>query len=178
MAIRLTDQLLDLTRSRLGGGIPIQPKRFAINTLVKQLAGEFELMYPEHLLRIESDASISGDWDRDRMHQLLTNILNNAVRHGKAASPVHLHIFSEDTEAVIEVTNEGEPIPAAMLPFIFEAYRQGRGEGSVRSNGLGLGLFIAREIAHAHRGSIKVASSAGDGTTFSVRIPRADPDNN
>ena len=172
IATRLTDQLLDLTRSRLGGGIPIHPTRFAMNSLLRQLSGEFELMHPGRPLQVDTRMEISGDWDRDRMHQLLSNLLSNAMRHGKPQSPVRLRMMAEDAEAVIEVCNEGDPISPDALPFVFEAYRKGRSHTSMKSNGLGLGLFIAQEIARAHGGSIKVTSTASEGTVFSVRVPR------
>ena len=171
LAARLIDQLLDLTRSRLGGGIPIQTTHFAINDIVRQVTGEIELMHPDRPLRVDVRPDIRGMWDRDRMYQLLANLMGNAVQHGAPRSPIDLRIAADDTDAFIEVSNRGEPIPPEMLPFVFDAYRQGRAGNASRARGLGLGLFIAQQIAHAHGGLITVTSSSGDGTTFRARIP-------
>jgi len=111
-------------------------------------------------------------WDRDRMYQLLANLVGNAVQHGEPRSLIELRIDGGEAEVVIEVANRGEPIPPEMLPFIFDAFRQGSTVQSSRIHGLGLGLFIAQQIARSHGGSIAATSSESDGTTFRVRLPR------
>ncbi len=172
LAMRLIDQLLDLTQSRLGGGIPLNPAPVLMKDIVRQVVGEMELIHPDRPLRVEMRGDLNGVWDRDRLYQLLANLVGNAMQHGEQRSPVDIRIQDDEREVVIEVSNRGEPIPPAMLPFIFDAYRQGRTGYSVRAHGLGLGLFIAKQIVHAHGGSITVTSSASDGTTFQVRLPR------
>ena len=174
-ATRLIDQLLDLTRSRLGGGIPIDPTRFNLNDVCQQVFDETQLTHPERPLRVEVRGDLTGVWDRDRMYQLLANLVGNAVYHGEPLSPIELRIDGGETEVVIDVANQGEPIPKATLPFIFDAFRKGRTAHPSRTQGLGLGLFIVREIARSHGGVIAVTSSASDGTTFRVRLPRGGP---
>ena len=172
LAARLIDQLLDLTRSRLGGGIPIETAPFDMNDVFRQVVGEMELTHPDRPLRVDVRGDLTGVWDHDRIYQLLGNLVGNAVQHGEARSSIDLRIDGTEGEVVIEVANRGEPIPPATLPFIFDAFRKGR---SVRSgtHGLGLGLFIAQQIARSHGGSIAVTSSPeSDGTTFRVRLPR------
>jgi sigma-B regulation protein RsbU (phosphoserine phosphatase) len=171
-ATRLIGQLLDLTRSRLGGGIPIDPRRFDLNELCRQLAEETELRHPDRPLRVHARGDLTGVWDRDRIYQLLANLVGNAVQHGEPRSPIELHVDGGEAEVVIEVTNRGEPIPSGLLPFVFDAFRKSRSVHPSATHGLGLGLFIAQEIARSHSGSITVTSSAGDGTTFRVRLPR------
>jgi len=172
LASRLIEQLLDLTRSRLGGGIPIDPKRFDMNDVCRQVIGETELTHPDRPLRVDVRGDLTGVWDRDRMHQLLANLVDNAVRHGDPGSSIDLRVDGGEAEVVIEIANRGEPIPPAMLPFIFEAFRKGRTDRPSRTQGLGLGLFIAQQIARSHGGSIAVTSSKSDATTFRVRLPR------
>ena len=172
-ATRLIDVLLDLTRSRLGGGIPIDPKRFEMRDICRQVVDETELGYPDRPLRVHLQGDLIGVWDRDRLYQLLSNLVGNAIQHGAPRSSIDLRIEGGETEVVIEVGNRGEPIPAAMMPFIFDAYRRGRMDHSSRTRGLGLGLFIAQQIARAHGGSIGVTSTESDGTTFRARLPRA-----
>lgn len=171
-ATRLIDQLLDLTRSRLGGGIPVDPKPFDMIGIFRQLIGETELTHPERSLRMDVQGDLAGVWDRDRMYQLLANLVGNAIQHGAPRSSIELRIDGRETELVIEIANRGPPIPAAVLPFIFDAFRQGRTDHSSRGQGLGLGLFIAQQIARSHGGSITVSSSDSDGTRFRVRVPR------
>jgi len=172
LAARLIDQLLDLTRSRLGGGIPVDLTRFDLNDVCQQVIDETELRHPERPLLVDVRGDLTGVWDRDRMYQLLANLVDNAVQHGEPLSPIELRIDGGKTEVVIDVANRGAPIPPATLPFIFDAFRKGRTVHPSRTQGLGLGLFIVRQIARSHGGSIAVTSSASDATTFRVRLPR------
>jgi sigma-B regulation protein RsbU (phosphoserine phosphatase) len=172
LAARLIDQLLDLTRSRLGGGITIDPKRVDMMDVCRQVIGETELTHPDRPLRVAVRGDLIGMWDRDRMYQVLSNLVGNAVQHGEPRSTIDLRIDGGEAEVLIEVANRGEPIPPETLPFIFDAFRKGRTVQQSQSQGLGLGLFIAREIARVHGGSIAATSSESEGTTFSVRLPR------
>jgi phosphoserine phosphatase RsbU/P len=171
-ATRLIDQLLDLTRSRLGGGIPIEPKRFDMTDVCRQVIDETALTHPEKTLLVDMRGDLTGVWDRDRMYQLLANLVGNAVRYGEPRSPIQLRVDGAETEIVIDVANRGEPIAPEALPIIFDAFRQGRATALSRTHGLGLGLFIAQQIARSHGGSIAVTSSESEGTTFRVRMPR------
>jgi sigma-B regulation protein RsbU (phosphoserine phosphatase) len=172
MAVRLIEQLLDLTRSRLGGGIPIDRTPLDLNEVCRQVIGELELRHPDRPLHVELHGNLNGVWDRDRMYQLLGNLVGNAVAHGEPESPIELRVHGSTTEVLIEVANRGKPIPPETLTVIFDAFRQGRKTQSSRNQGLGLGLFIAQQIAKSHGGSIGVTSSENDGTTFRVHLPR------
>jgi signal transduction histidine kinase len=171
-AERLIDQLLDLTRSRLGGGIPIDPKRFDMSDVCRQVVGETEIMHPDRSMQVDVRGDLMGVWDRDRMYQLLANLLRNAVQHGEPKSAIVVRLEGGETQVVIEVFNHGEPIPPAALPYIFHAFRKGRSEPRFQTQGLGLGLFIAQEIARSHGGLITATSSESEGTAFRVRLPR------
>jgi signal transduction histidine kinase len=171
-AERLIDQLLDLTRSRLGGGIPIDPRRFDMNDVCRQVVGETELTHPDRPMQVDVRGDLNGVWDRDRMYQLLANLLRNAVQHGEPKSAIVVRIEGGETQVVIDILNQGEPIPPATLPHIFDAFRKGRSEPRSQTHGLGLGLFIAQEIARSHGGLITATSSESEGTTFRVRLPR------
>jgi phosphoserine phosphatase RsbU/P len=171
-AMRLIDQLLDLTRSRLGGGIAIERTMFQFDEVCRQVIIETELMTPDRPLEVDMRGDLTGVWDRDRMYQLMSNLVGNAIQHGEPRSPVALRVAAGETDIVIEIANRGVPIPPEILPFIFDAFRQGRTNQARRKRGLGLGLFIAQEIARSHGGLITVTSSEGEGTTFRVRLPR------
>jgi signal transduction histidine kinase len=115
---------------------------------------------------------LNGVWDRDRIYQLLANLIRNAVQHGEPKSAIVVRVEGGEAQVVIDVFNQGEPIPQATLPYIFDAFRQGRSEPRFQTHGLGLGLFIAQEIARSHGGLITATSSESEGTTFRVRLPR------
>ena len=175
-AVRLINQLLDLTRSRLGGGIPIEPRRFDLNDVCRQVIDETELAHPDRPLRVDVRGDLTGVWDQDRLYQLLANLVGNAVQHGEPRSPIDLRITGDGSHVVIEVANRGEPIPPKALPNIFDAFRRGRDPvHRSRTEGLGLGLFIAQQITRSHGGSIAATSSEADGTVLRVRLPRKAP---
>lgn len=172
LAVRLIDQLLDLTRSRLGGGIPIDPVRVDLAKVCRHVVGETELTHPDRPLRVEARGELTGMFDADRMYQLLSNLVGNAIQHGAPRSPIGLTIDGRTPEVIIEVSSTGEPIPSAMLPSLFDAFRKKPSDHPSRSHGLGLGLFIAKQITVSHGGTIAVTSSERDGTVFRVRLPR------
>jgi phosphoserine phosphatase RsbU/P len=171
-AERLIDQLLDLTRSRLGGGIPIDPRPFDMSDVCQQVVSETELTHPDRSLKVDVRGDLKGVWDRDRMYQLLGNLIRNAVQHGEPKSAIVVRIEGGEAQVVIDVFNQGAPIPPATLPHIFDAFRKGRSESRSQTHGLGLGLFIAQEIARSHGGLITATSSESEGTTFRLRLPR------
>jgi signal transduction histidine kinase len=130
------------------------------------------LTTPDRPLEVDVRGDLTGVWDRDRMYQLVSNLMGNAIQHGEPRSPIALRIAAGETDIEIAIANRGIPIPPEILPFIFDAFRQGRTNHAHRKGGLGLGLFIAQEIARSHGGLITVTSSEGEGTTFRVRLPR------
>jgi sigma-B regulation protein RsbU (phosphoserine phosphatase) len=170
-ATRIIEQLIDFTRSRLGGGIPIYPTSFDMDEICRQVIGDTELTHPERPLRLDVRGDVTGVWDRDRLYQLVANLVGNAVQHGEPRSAIEVRIDGSGTEVVIEVANRGDTIPPAAQQFIFDAFRRGRAAEPSR-HGLGLGLFIAQQIAASHGGSVAVTSSESDGTIFRVRLPR------
>ena len=172
-ALRMIDQLLDFTRSRLGGGLPIHRGAADLARICRHMLDELQAAHPERELFLEATGNCSGAWDEDRLAQLVGNLVSNAIDHGDSATPVRTRAIDEGDFVVLEVTNRGAPIPPDLLPTVFEAFRRRR-TGSAPSRGLGLGLFIAQQIAHAHGGTIEAESSAEDRTTtITVRLPRS-----
>jgi signal transduction histidine kinase len=169
---RMIEQILDFTRARIGGGIPIEPKPTSLKELATQLVEEFEPGAPQRIV-LESRGDTRGEWDSDRLAQVISNLLGNAVEHGDHGQPIRLSLDGSAQGSLrIKVWNAGV-IPDGLLPTVFEPFR---GSGVVRntqkSAGLGLGLYVVREVVRAHGGSIDVRSSVDVGTTFSVLIPR------
>ena len=113
---------------------------------------------------------MTGTWDPDRLAEALSNIAGNAVEHAAPGTPVVVRAHPEGDEVVVEIINQGDPIPADVLPFIFEPFRRGKRERSATGN-LGLGLYIAKQIVLASGGTLD-ARSAGGTTTFVMRLPR------
>jgi signal transduction histidine kinase len=109
------------------------------------------------------------------MAQVITNLVGNAVQHSPEGTPVRVGSRGRDGEVLLEVHNEGPPIPAEVLPTLFEPFRRGRSTGGGGMGSVGLGLYISRQLVEAHGGTIQVRSEQGEGTTFTVRLPRSHP---
>ena len=173
---RLITDLLVFTRSRLGRGIPIDRSDYDLGQLCEEALDAARASYPKH----EFEQHLSGDLqirvDVSRLQQVLSNLLDNAVQHGGAGTPVRLSADGQAEGVVLTITNYGDPIPLDDLKPIFEPLVQGRSSTSdpnPRSKtSLGLGLFIVREIVLGHHGTIDVQSSAETGTAFTIRLPR------
>ena len=166
----MVSDLLDFTRGRLGGGIPVEPEPGELVRLCREVLDEFSLSHPGRELVLEGDGVCEGTWDGPRMRQVLCNLVGNALRHARAGTPVRLRVWQRPDEAVVEVHNEGEPIPEALLPVLFEPFR--RGDSHFRPAGsLGLGLYIVHQVVDSHRGRVEARTGA-EGTTFTVRLPR------
>jgi PAS domain S-box-containing protein len=170
---RMIDDLLDFTRSRLGGGFPISPRRIDLRELCAQVIEELELAYPERTIEFEARGDGWGNWDPDRMAQVISNLIGNALQHSPDNATVRVQLSDEEDRVILETYNAGPPIPAEVVPHLFEPGRRGPPRrGRAGSSGLGLGLYIVQEIVLAHGGGITVRSSAEEGTAFTVSLPR------
>ena len=165
--------LLDFTRTRLGKGIPIAPAAADLEQVCKASIAEMKLAYPNSAYDLSCEGRMDALFDRERMHQVVSNLLGNAVQHGDAASAIVVRADVDDQMMRLEVTNRGPIIPESLLHNIFDPLVQAApAMGSPRRpTNMGLGLFIAREIVKAHGGTISACSSKSAGTTFSVRFP-------
>lgn len=164
---RLIDQLLDFTRiGRIG--LPIERRRTDLVQVCREVVDELHMTYPDSVVDVATEPRAMGDWDADRLAEVASNLISNAIVHGTPHTPVQVAIAGDGADVVLRVTNQGPPIPTEVLPSIFDPFSRGdRARG-----GTGLGLYITREIVRAHGGSVEVDSSAARGTTFVVRLPR------
>lgn len=169
-AVRMIQDLLDFTRARVGSGIPVSPRRIDLGALVHQVVEEVEVSHPDRQIRVQVAGPAEGEWDADRLAQVVTNLVVNAVSYSPPSSSVTVSIRGAAHAVELEVQNEGTPIPPEARERLFEPYR--RGDAGDRQGSLGLGLFIARELVRAHGGDVEVRSSAEDGTRFVVHLPR------
>ena len=165
----IVGDLLDLSRTRDGSGIPIELKATDLRVICRQIVEELEALARDRQITFECEADGRGAWDEHRILQAISNLTSNAVRHGTPGSPVRLRLTGDERRVAIEIHNQGA-IPSDVLPRIFEPFRSGR-DIARRGEGLGLGLFIARAIANAHGGGLEVDSAAG-ATTFRLVLPR------
>ena len=170
-AHRLIRDLLDFTQARVGG-IPVSLRAVAPGELARQVVEEIQSAYPERRLelRVEVEGKISAD--PDRLAQVMANLMGNAVQHSPGGTPVRVRVRGEGEGVLFEVHNQGMPIPAEQLPGLFEPFQRGREAGAGSGGSLGLGLFISRQIVEAHGGRIDARSALGEGTAFTVWLPR------
>ncbi|HEX6626321.1 MAG TPA: sensor histidine kinase [Gemmatimonadaceae bacterium] len=171
---QMVGALLDFTRSRLGGGIPVTPASMNMGKLVHEVANEVMAANPGRKIQVMARGALTGDWDCERMTQVLTNLLGNALEHGSERGTVAVDVQGTDDEITLSVHNRGITIPEDQLDGIFNAMKLQTATAKSKgpSANLGLGLYIADRIVHAHKGTIQVESSEERGTTFSVHLPR------
>jgi len=166
---RMIEQLLDYTRLRVGTGMVLEPRGADLGTLLSQAVEELQQGHPEAIVGVEQTGNLEGRWDVDRLGQVFSNLLGNAIQHGTRGT---VHVVADGTAAdrvQVRVHNQGA-IPPQLLSRVFEPLI-GSARGKERA-GLGLGLFITREIVAAHAGHVSVTSSDGEGTTFTATLPR------
>jgi signal transduction histidine kinase len=166
---RMIAQLLDFTRARLGPGIPLNPQPCDLREVCANVVGEIDAEHPNRL-HLEAEGELTGQWDSDRLAQMFSNLFANAVDHGSQADPVRIRLCREDGAVRVQVSNRGEPIPAPLQATIFEPFRRGSRERTGQSRGLGLGLYITREIVRSHGGTIDLQSGPEE-TVFTVKLP-------
>lgn len=169
----LLDDLVDFNRTKLGLGINISP---ADGDLAALFADELEQLrgaYPNCQLELEVVGDTQGRWDGARLQQLLRNLVTNAIKYGGDDTPVCVALTGEDAEVRFEVVNRGPTIEPSALEHIFDPLKRGPAQGDDRNadSGLGLGLYIVREVALAHGGQVSARSDRGE-TVFAVRLPR------
>jgi signal transduction histidine kinase len=168
---RLVRDVIDFTRARLAGGIPVDVAWVDLAEIVRNLCEEARLANPNRSVEFHTALASRVCCDADRMMQCVANLVGNAIKHGDPAAPVAVLVGEDERDAIVTVKNEGSPIEPGLLPHIFDPFRRGEDDARAAS-GLGLGLYIAKAIVVAHGGSIEVLSDARAGTRFVVRIPK------
>jgi hypothetical protein len=165
---RLIDDIMDFARGRLGGGVPLARSPVAIVDVARDVVAEVSAAHPDRVLRLHASDGEPASLDRGRIAQMLANLVANAVEHGAVDQPIDVHVARAGDRITCAVTSRGRQIPADVRPRLFQPFFRG-GESRPRT-GLGLGLYIAAEIARAHGGSIEATSSADGVTTFTVEL--------
>lgn len=169
---RLIDDVLDFARGRLGGGLPLERGAAGLAPQLATVIAELRSAAPDRRIGAEISLLEPVDCDAGRIGQMLSNLLGNALAYGAASEPVRVRAVSEAGHFELSVANAGPPIPPAALGRLFQPFY--RGASAQRQKGLGLGLYIADQIARAHGGALGVVSSPEE-TRFTFRMPLARP---
>jgi signal transduction histidine kinase len=172
----IVDDLFDLARARLGGGIPIEPLQTDLVGVVRKVLGEFATTNAESVVTFDDATGARGavgEWDGGRLGQVVTNLVGNALRHGRPGAPVTVRVGTAGERVEFSVHNAGA-IAADVRKSLFDPFRSAS-ETKTRAGGLGLGLYIVSQLVAAHGGDIDVESTDTGGTTFTVTLPRQVP---
>jgi two-component system, sensor histidine kinase and response regulator len=168
---RMIEDMLDMARARLAGGIPLRREPADLGALVDRVVSEVQAAYPQRKIEVEQTGTLGGNWDGERLAQVASNLLGNALQHGDPGGIVRVTVDGTRPDAVvINVVNSGT-IPPDLLPQLFDPFRGSRRQTG-RAEGLGLGLYIVQQIVLAHGGRVDVQSGNDNRTAFVVRIPR------
>jgi PAS domain S-box-containing protein len=186
---RMIEQILDLTRTRFTAGFEIKPTPMDLADALRDVVEEIGAAHPQREIRLSAEP-LPGSWDGDRLEQVFSNLVGNAIQYGDPTRPISVDAHRERAQegaqagaqeraqgkqgarVVVDVHNHGPAIPDALRERIFDAYRRGeRDSRNAATAGLGLGLHISRELVVAHGGDITVSSSDAEGTTFRVTLP-------
>lgn len=168
---RMIDDLLDLARARLAGGIPLKITRSDLAEPVQRIVREYETAFPDRHIELHQDGNLIGEWDADRLAQATSNLIGNALQHGAPATAVQVHLDGSGGDGVVlSVSNEGG-IPSRVVAHLFEPFQGGQREPG-QNQGLGLGLYIVQQIVQGHRGTVQIEPASVNRTVFQVKVPR------
>lgn len=178
----IVTHLLDITKTRLGSGLPVIPAPMNMGFLARQLVDEMRALHPARVFTLDITGSTDGEWDKARLAQVFSNLMGNAVQYGFRDTAINVVLRGLADDVVLSVHNEGMPIPVKDLGRIFESLIRSTGEATdasqMQSSNLGLGLYITQQIVVAHGGTMDVRSSEAEGTTFTARFPRVNANRN
>jgi two-component system sensor histidine kinase/response regulator len=166
----ILDELFDLARARLGGGIPLDRKPADLGQIAHKAVAEIQATDPDRAIDLRSEGDLSGSWDAPRIERVFANLIGNAVAHGDRTGRITVQLRGDEQQITVSVHNVGH-VPPELLPRLFEPFHARKGMRP-RGQGLGLGLYIARQIVLAHGGDIAVRSTPAEGTTFRFALPR------
>jgi signal transduction histidine kinase len=168
--VRLIDDMLDVSRIR-AGKLSIRPAAVDLEALLQRIVGDLSPQAADmgSELRLAIVQPVAGCWDEFRVEQVIVNLITNALRYGDG-KPVDVRLHADSQFARIEVIDQGPGIAEELLPKIFEPFERGKMDNV--PSGLGLGLFISRQLAEAHGGTLTARSKPGEGSTFIFTLPR------
>jgi signal transduction histidine kinase len=164
--------LLDLARTRQGGLLAVSPVDVRLGEVCARAVSEVRDAHGGTDVSFEVDGDDRARLDPERIAQLVSNLVANAIEHGAPGAPVRVRVTGDGADVVLSVENVGPTIPPELSDHLFEPFRRGTADGK----GLGLGLFVVHEVTRAHGGGVTFRSAQGQ-TVFDVRLPRGSPPN-
>jgi len=168
----LIEDMLDLARVRLAGGIVVKREPGDFKALVERVIREHQAAAPERIIETAYSGDFTGDWDAERIAQVASNLIGNALKHGDPQAGVQVCLDGTAHDSIIlSVTNTGT-IPPELMDHLFDPFRGGQRPAG-RSEGLGLGLYIVYQIVKAHHGRVDVDTGRANRTVFRIVMPRA-----
>ncbi|WP_244225063.1 ATP-binding protein [Corallococcus sicarius] len=174
-AHRMIRDLLDFTQARLGGGIRIQRRPTDLHEVLQGVVEEIEATHPDRELQVEGTGPGHGEWDPDRLGQMVQNLVTNALKYSPPDTPVRIQTRADADSVTLAIHNAGTPIPPERLEQLFQPLQRVSRDADNSGRSIGLGLYIVKQLVEAHGGTVTVASTADAGTTFTVRLPRTPP---
>lgn len=172
---RMIGELLDFTRGRLGAGLALHRKPVDLGAVCRGVVEGLEAATSPGALSLDTEGDVSGEWDADRVTQLVGHLVRSALDASPKDTPVTLRLRGEEDAVRLEV-HPGAPLSEAVLPVLFEPFhREARAALGTAPSGLGLGLYLARQLALAHGGTLETRTTPEEGTTFTLRLPRRTP---
>jgi signal transduction histidine kinase len=169
--VELIGTLLDFSAARFGEALPVTRVDGDLLEIARGAVEELRSTAPERTIVLAAEGDTRGAWDPARMAQVVSNLVGNALTYGAAREPVVVDVEGRPGRVLLRVSNRGPVIPPDAMPVLFEPFRRG-GDPDTRPRGLGLGLYIVRQIVEAHAGAIRVESTTERGTVFTVDVPR------
>jgi sigma-B regulation protein RsbU (phosphoserine phosphatase) len=170
---RMLRDVLAFVQTSMWGRIRVRRRRVDLRLLCERFFDAFQGRHPDYAIALVTSKNAEGNWDPDLVENLLSHLAANAVEHGDAGKVVRVVVHAAGDDAVIEITSAGPALDEDVVARLFEPFNCGPSERSAESERLGLGLFLANEIAHAHSGRIDVWSDTVRGTnTFRATLPR------
>jgi PAS domain S-box-containing protein len=168
---RMIGDIVDFTRARISGGLPLSRQPCAARDLCREVIDELSLVHPDRPVRLEPGDAGDGEWDALRLQQAVSNLVGNGLQYSPPGTDVVVRVESLPDTVTISVHNQGPAIPASALARVFEPFKR-REEAHPQGSNLGLGLYIVAEVVRAHGGTVEVQSDEAAGTCFTLRLPR------
>jgi two-component system, sensor histidine kinase and response regulator len=166
----MIDQLADFARLRGDNDFPVDRAEVQLDQLCQTVVAEFADRFPQRKVQLKQEGNVSGLWDAEKLTQVFQTLLGNALQHGDPTGEVWIRLEGREGHVEAQVHNMGV-IPAEQMAQLFDPFRS-TVHGRMGAAGLGLGLFVARELVLAHGGTMLVTSTKELGTTFTLSLPR------
>jgi PAS domain S-box-containing protein len=167
----MIETLLDFARVESFGRLPLSLAATDLGARAREVVDEARAAWPDRMIELELRGDLEGEWDPARVEQAMSNLIANALQHGDPGRPVRVSADDLGAAVLLKIKNEGRPIPSDVMPVLFEPFARGTSDTSPQ--GLGLGLYIVKQIAFAHGGTVDVESNPDVGTVFTLLLPRA-----